>query len=104
MEAARQNRLNELYSDSWMSRLKAYVSRRYNDFGDWEGWFEEAHQNLALKIDKMPLEQELSFQERTDFSKTKSFRLPETAKMAAAVQCTGAGFVRVDVPATLIAR
>ncbi|MFK7853992.1 MAG: hypothetical protein AB8B79_07765 [Granulosicoccus sp.] len=60
MEAARQNRLNELYSDSWMSRLKAYVSRRYNDFGDWEGWFEEAHQNLALKIDKMPLEQELS--------------------------------------------
>jgi len=37
-----------------MSRLKAYVARRYFDFGDWEGWFEEAHQNTALKIDKLP--------------------------------------------------
>ena len=60
MEAARQSRLTELYSDSWISRLKAFVSRRYNDFGDWEGWFEEAHQNLALKVDKMPLDQEIS--------------------------------------------
>ena len=60
MEVARQNRLTELYSDSWISRLRAFVSRRYNDFGDWEGWFEEAHQNLALKIDKMPLDQEIS--------------------------------------------
>lgn len=43
-----------------MTRLRSFVSRRYRDFGDWEGWFEEAHQNLALKINAMPEEQDIS--------------------------------------------
>lgn len=43
-----------------MKRLRSFVARRYQDFGDWEGWFEEAHQNLALKIDAMPDEQDIS--------------------------------------------
>ena len=51
-----KNRLEYLYEDALMQRLKAYVARRYFDFGDWEGWFEEAHQNTALKIDKLPAE------------------------------------------------
>lgn len=58
--ATRESRLVRLYSDHWMKRLRSYVARRYQDFGDWEGWFEEAHQNLALKIDAMPEEQEVS--------------------------------------------
>jgi len=60
MDAIQENRLQQLYSDNWIKRLKAYVSRRYHDFGDWEGWFEEAHQNLALKMSKLPSEQEFS--------------------------------------------
>ena len=59
-EATRESRLSDLYSDSWIQRLKSFVGRRYHDFGDWEGWFEEAHQNLALKIDRMPIEQEIN--------------------------------------------
>ena len=58
--ALRQNRLQALYSDRWMTRLRSFVARRYHDFGDWEGWFEEAHQNLALKVDAMPEDQEIS--------------------------------------------
>ena len=54
-----EKRLRLLYSDGWISRLKAYAGRRYRDFGDWEGWFEEAHQNLALKCSQMPMDQEL---------------------------------------------
>lgn len=54
MDLDPKQRLNYLYDDGLMARLKAYVSRRYFDFGDWEGWFEEAHQNTALKIDKLP--------------------------------------------------
>ncbi len=60
MDAVQQDRLQQLYSDSWISRLKAFVGRRYHDFGDWEGWFEEAHQNLALKLSNMPSEQEFN--------------------------------------------
>ena len=60
MDVVRKNRLEQLYSDSWMKRLKAFVGRRYHDFGDWEGWFEEAHQNLALKIDTMPADHEVN--------------------------------------------
>lgn len=60
MDAVQQDRLQQLYSDSWVSRLKAFVGRRYHDFGDWEGWFEEAHQNLALKLSSMPSEQEFN--------------------------------------------
>lgn len=52
-------RLQQLYSDGWITRLKAYAGRRYREFGDWEGWFEEAHQNLALKCSQMPIDQEL---------------------------------------------
>ena len=58
--ALRQNRLQTLYSDRWIKRLKSFVARRYHDFGDWEGWFEEAHQNLALKVDAMPEDQDIS--------------------------------------------
>ena len=58
--ALRQNRLQTLYSDRWMARLRSFVARRYHDFGDWEGWFEEAHQNLALKVDAMPEDQDIS--------------------------------------------
>ncbi len=54
MDLDPKERLNYLYQDALMARLKAYVSRRYFDFGDWEGWFEEAHQNMALKINKLP--------------------------------------------------
>ncbi len=60
MDAVQQDRLQQLYSDNWVNRLKAFVGRRYHDFGDWEGWFEEAHQNLALKLSAMPSEQEFS--------------------------------------------
>lgn len=60
MDAVREERLRRLYSDTWIKRLRAFVGRRYSDFGDWEGWFEEAHQNLALKVDNMPAEQQLS--------------------------------------------
>lgn len=60
MDDARRARLALLYSDAWMSRLKAFVGRKYQHFGDWEGWFEEAHQNLAMKIDQLPIEHELS--------------------------------------------
>lgn len=59
-KALRDNRLKTLYSDHWITRLKSFVGRRYHDFGDWEGWFEEAHQNLALKIDAMPEDQDIS--------------------------------------------
>lgn len=58
--ALRQNRLQTLYSDHWITRLRSFVARRYNNFGDWEGWFEEAHQNLALKVDAMPEDQDIS--------------------------------------------
>ncbi len=54
MDTDLKNRLEYVYGDALMSRLKAYVARRYFDFGDWEGWFEEAHQNTALKIDRLP--------------------------------------------------
>lgn len=54
MDLDPKERLNYLYSDGLMVRLRAYVSRRYFDFGDWEGWFEEAHQNTAFKIEKLP--------------------------------------------------
>ena len=60
MDAVRQDRLKQLYSDNWIKRLKAYVGKRYHDFGDWEGWFEEAHQNLALKLNNMPVEHEFN--------------------------------------------
>lgn len=56
MDLDPKERLNYLYDDALMTRLKAYVGRRYFDFGDWEGWFEEAHQNMALKINKLPEE------------------------------------------------
>jgi len=56
----RHQRLKQLYSDAWISRLKGFVGRKYHNFGDWEGWFEEAHQNLALKIDRLPVDRELS--------------------------------------------
>lgn len=59
-ETLRKDRLQQLYSEQWIQRLKSFVARRYHDMGDWEGWFEEAHQNLALKIDAMPLEQAIS--------------------------------------------
>jgi len=55
-----KERLKYLYSDALMVRLKAYVGRRYFDFGDWEGWFEEAHQNTALKIEKLPENRKVS--------------------------------------------
>lgn len=58
--ALREERLKKLYSDPWVKRLRAFVARRYHDFGDWEGWFEEAHQNLALKINAMPEDQDIS--------------------------------------------
>ena len=60
MEVLRENLLQQLYSDRWISRLRAFVARRYRDFGDWEGWFEEAHQNLALKINAIPAEQSVN--------------------------------------------
>ncbi|MBX2835232.1 MAG: hypothetical protein KTR35_00175 [Gammaproteobacteria bacterium] len=53
-------RLTLVYSDSWQSRLRGYVGRKYHNFGDWEGWFEEAHQNLAMKIDRLPAEKPLT--------------------------------------------
>ncbi|MFK8079446.1 MAG: hypothetical protein AB8B97_04110 [Granulosicoccus sp.] len=59
-KALRENRLKKLYSERWMTRLRTFVARRYHDFGDWEGWFEEAHQNLALKINAMPDDQEIN--------------------------------------------
>lgn len=60
MDTVRADRLKALYSDRWMSRLRGFVARRYHDFSDWEGWFEEAHQNLALKIDQLPAEREIT--------------------------------------------
>jgi len=59
-KALRESRLDKLYSESWITRLRSFVARRYHDFGDWEGWFEEAHQNLALKINAMPDDQDIS--------------------------------------------
>lgn len=59
MEQIRQQRMATVYSDAWKSRLKKFVSRKFQNFGDWEGWFEEAHQNLALKIDRLPIERDL---------------------------------------------
>lgn len=52
--------MEKVYSDHWMSRLRSFVGRRYHDFGDWEGWFEEAHQNLALKVAGLPADREVS--------------------------------------------
>jgi len=60
VDLAPKDRLNYLYNDGLMARLKAYVGRRYFDFGDWEGWFEEAHQNTALKIDKLPADRKVN--------------------------------------------
>lgn len=60
MDTARENRLAALYTEAWKTRLKAFVGRKYHNFGDWEGWFEEAHQNLALKIDRMPVGNDIS--------------------------------------------
>lgn len=60
MSRLRSERLQELYSTAWISRLKGFVANRYQAFGDWEGWFEEAHQNLALKIDRLPDDREIS--------------------------------------------
>ncbi|MBX2825068.1 MAG: hypothetical protein KTR33_10090, partial [Gammaproteobacteria bacterium] len=59
-DTIREQRLQLVYSDAWITRLKRFVGRKYHNFGDWEGWFEEAHQNLALKIDKLPADRELS--------------------------------------------
>ncbi|MFK7861769.1 MAG: hypothetical protein AB8B64_23335 [Granulosicoccus sp.] len=59
-KALRENRLKKLYSERWMTRLRSFVARRYHDFGDWEGWFEEAHQNLALKINALPDDQDIN--------------------------------------------
>ena len=59
-DTVRKDRIQQLYSDRWIGRLKSFVARRYPDMGDWEGWFEEAHQNLALKVDAMPVEQTVS--------------------------------------------
>ncbi len=56
----KQQRLATIYSDSWQRKLKRFVASRYQNFGDWEGWFEEAHQNLALKINQLPVEREVS--------------------------------------------
>lgn len=53
-------RLQLVYSSGWQSRLRSYVARKYHSFGDWEGWFEEAHQNLALKIDRLPADKPLN--------------------------------------------
>lgn len=60
LSAIRQQRLELIYSSSWQTKLRGFVRRKYENFGDWESWFEEAHQNLALKIDRLPEEREVS--------------------------------------------
>jgi len=60
LSAVRQQRLELIYSSSWQTKLRNFVRRKYENFSDWEGWFEEAHQNLALKIDRLPESREVS--------------------------------------------
>jgi len=55
----KQQRLELLYSDRWKNKLSAYTERKYYSFSHWESWFEDAHQNLALKIDKLPIERDV---------------------------------------------
>lgn len=55
-----KQRMEKVYSEHWMTRLRSFVRRRYHDFGDWEGWFEEAHQNLALKVAGLPHDRDVS--------------------------------------------
>lgn len=56
----KQQRLEQIYSTRWKSKLSSYAERKYHSFQHWESWFEDAHQNLALKIDKLPAEREVS--------------------------------------------
>lgn len=56
----KQQRLELVYSDRWKNKLSAYVERKYYNFSHWETWFEDAHQNLALKIDKLPTERDVT--------------------------------------------
>ena len=60
MDSVRRERLALIYSDAWKARLRAFVSRKYHNFGDWQGWFEEAHQNLAMKVDRLPVDREIN--------------------------------------------
>jgi len=56
----KQQRLELIYSTRWKNKLSDYAERKYYNFSHWETWFEDAHQNLALKIDKLPAEREVS--------------------------------------------
>lgn len=56
----KQQRLELIYSDRWKNKLSEYAERKYYNFRGWESWFEDAHQNLALKIDKLPAERDVS--------------------------------------------
>lgn len=55
----KQQRLELIYSDRWKSKLSQFAQRKYHSFRNWESWFEDAHQNLALKIDKLPAERDV---------------------------------------------
>lgn len=56
----KQQRLELIYSARWKKKLSAYAEKKYYNFSHWESWFEDAHQNLALKIDKLPTERDVS--------------------------------------------
>jgi len=56
----KQQRLELIYSERWKKKLSSYAERKYYNFRNWETWFEDAHQNLALKIDKLPAERDIS--------------------------------------------
>ncbi len=58
--STKQERLELIYSTRWKNKLSDYAERKYHNFSHWESWFEDAHQNLALKIDKLPAEREVS--------------------------------------------
>ncbi|PID62325.1 MAG: hypothetical protein CSB44_04325 [Gammaproteobacteria bacterium] len=54
------SRLQALYGDRWLSRLRKFTRQRFGGFPEWETWFEEAHQNLALKMHKLAPERVMS--------------------------------------------
>jgi len=56
----KQQRLENLYSSRWKNKLSEYTERKYYNFRNWEAWFEDAHQNLALKIDKLPADRNIT--------------------------------------------
>lgn len=56
----KQQRLEQLYSSRWKNKLSEYTERKYYNFRNWETWFEDAHQNLALKIDKLPADRKIT--------------------------------------------